>query len=269
MRPRNSLQLFLATIILSAIMTIGIMPVQAQAMTTFYFHDNTELGFSYPSFQVGNYQVSPIQANPSSTSARIFSTANATAPTSSGANVTLSALISVSGQQSGYAAFLAWVTKPFPATLTLNGSVTMHVWMSSNDSLGFLQGSEFFMGIADYSSSGSGSFQLLDDYMSNPGFGNVIAKPPSEYVETMNINQHQFGQGDMIMFFAGVGSNQQGYTFTVYFDNPQYQSRADIPADHGLTVAEFPNAMLLTASALFIVFVRVERETRKRVTRQS
>jgi hypothetical protein len=229
--------------------------------TPFYFHDNSELTFSYPSFQVGNYQVSAIEANQSSSSARIFSAADSTAPTSSGVVVTVSAQISVSGQQSGYAAFVAWVTSPFPTTLTLNGNVTMHVWISSNASLGFLQGSEFFMGVADYSPSGSGQFQLLDDYVSKAGFGNVFTKSPTEYVETLSISQHQFAQGDMLMFFAGAASNQQGYSFTVYFDSPSWQSRADIPADPGLTVSEFPNAILLTISALLLAVIQIKRRT--------
>ena len=247
----------LITTLLVAIPLVSATPVLASE-TTFYFHETQELTFVYPPFQIGNIQVSAIEANQSSSSARVFSAADANAPTTSGRAITVSALISVSGQQSGYAAFVAWVTSPFPATLTLDGNVTMHIWMGSNDSVGFLQGSEFFMGIADYSPSGSGSsqFQLLDDYMSNAGFGNVFTKSPTEYVETLSISQHQFAQGDMIMFFAGAGSNKQGYSFTVYFDNPSWPSHADIPADPNLTVSEFPNAILIATAALLLVFTR-------------
>jgi hypothetical protein len=258
--------IFISTL-LAALTLASVTPVLASE-TTFYFHDNQELAFAYPPFQVGNFQVSAIEANQSSTSARVFSAADPNAPTTAGKAITVSAQISVSGQQSGYAAFVAWVTTPFPTTLTLDGNVSMHVWMSSNDSLGFLQGSEFFMGVADYSPSGSSQFQLLDDYMSNAAFGNVFTRSPTEYVETLSINQHQFAQGDMIMFFAGAGSNKQDYSFTVYFDNPSWASHADIPADPSLTVAEFPNTILITTAALLLIFTQLRRRPRRlRLTR--
>jgi hypothetical protein len=257
--PRAQFQSSLVLTLLVVVLTLlPALPVYAQP-TTFYFHDNSELSFSYPQFQVGNFQVSGIQAGPSSSSARIFSAANSAPPTTGGMAVAMSAQISVSGQQSGYAAFVAWVTSPFPTTLTLDGNVTMHVWMSSNTSLGFMQGSEFFMGVADYSPAGSGQFQLIDDYQSNAGFGNVLTKSPVEYIETLRINQHQFAQGNMIMLFAGVGSNAQGYTFTVYFDSPAWDSRADIPADPALTVAEFPNTILITVSTLALALIQIKR----------
>jgi len=39
----------------------------------------------------------------------------------------------------------------------LDGNAILHVWMSSRDELLPWQGSEFFMGIADYNSAGSTS----------------------------------------------------------------------------------------------------------------
>ncbi|HUK27269.1 MAG TPA: hypothetical protein VLV31_02500 [Candidatus Acidoferrales bacterium] len=261
--PKFRVQPVLALTLLVVVLTLlPTLTVHAQP-TTFYFHDKSELSFSYPQFQVGNFQVSGIQAGPSSLSARIFSAANSTPPTTGGTAVSMSAQIAISGQESGYAAFVAWVTDPFPATLTLNGNVTMHVWMSSNASVGFMQGSEYFMGVADYSPSGSGSFQLIDDYQSNAGFGNALSRTPTEYVATLVINQHQFGQGDMIMFFAGVGTNAQGYTFTVYFDNPEWESRADVPADPALAVPEFQNALLITTSALLLAIIQIKSVSKK------
>jgi hypothetical protein len=65
------------------------------------------------------------------------------------------------------------------------------------------------------------------------------------------------------MFFAGVGSNQQGYTFTVYFDSPTWPSHADIPADPNLTVPEFPNAILITTIALLLAFIQIKRREQK------
>ena len=237
-------------------MAVSAGPVFAQ-QATFYFHDNSELTFSYPPFQLGGFQVSGIQANPSNSSAQIFETATSDAPTGGGMAVTMSSTISVSSQPQGYAAFVAWVTPPFPATVTLDGSVVMYVWMSSNDVLLPWQGSEFFMGVADYSPSSSTQFQLLDDYVSNASIGyNGFTSVPNEYViNTMRINQHQFQAGSMLMFFAGAGSNKQGYSFIVYFDSPTWQSRADIPVDSNLTVSEFPNLISILLSTLLLLLI--------------
>ena len=238
-------------------------PVFAQ-QTTLYFHDNSELTFSYPPFQVGGFQVSGFQASPSSPSAQVFTGATPTAPTTAGTILVMHAEISVSGSQSAYAAFVGWVTNPFPVNVTLDGTVAMHVWMSSNDSLGLLQGSEYFMGVADYFPSGSTQFNLLDDYVSNLVFGNTFGSTPTEYVATLRITQHQFQAGSMMVFFAGAGSNKQGYTFNVYFDNPTWQSRADVPADPTLTVPEFHNPILILLPVLLFSFVETKRRKRSK-----
>ena len=238
-------------------------PVFAQ-QTTLYFHDNSELTFSYPPFQVGGFQVSGFQASPSSPSAQVFTAATPTVPTTAGTILVMHADISVNGSQSAYAAFVGWVTNPFPVNVTLDGNVILHVWMSSNDSLGFLQGSEYFMGVADYSPSGSTRFNVLDDYVSNLAFGNVFSGTPTEYVANLRITQHQFEAGSMMVFFAGAGSNKQGYTFNVYFDNPTWQSRAEVPADPTLTVPEFHNPILILLTVLLFSFVETKRRKRSK-----
>ena len=225
--------------------------VSAQS-TTFYFHDNSELTFSYPPFQIQNIQVSGIEANSSSLSAHVFEAATPTVPTGDGVALAMSSTIAVSSQPEVYAAFVAWITDPFPANVTLDGDVVMHVWMSSGDVLLPWQGCEFFMGIADYSPNTSTPFQLLDDYLSNATIGyNGFSNSPTEYVSpTLRINQHLFQAGSTLMFFAGAGSNKQAYSFTVYFDSPSWQSRADIPADTTLAVHEFHDFWILIPVSL-------------------
>jgi len=235
---------------------VSLGSVSAQ-QTTFYFHDNSELTLSYPPFQIENYQVSGIQANPNSSSARVFEAATPTAPTGEGVALSMSSAIAVSSQPEAYAAFVAWVTNPFPANVTLDGNVVMHVWMSSSDVLLPWQGSEFFMGIADYSPMSSTPFQLLDDFLSNTTIGyNGFSSSPNEYViSTLRINQHEFQAGSMLMFFAGAGSNKQGYSFTIYFDSPSWQSRADIPADPTLAVPEFHDLGWVMMSVLLVPLI--------------
>jgi hypothetical protein len=250
-------------VLLSVLIFAFTSPVFAE-QTTFYFHDSSELTISYPPFQIGNFQVSGIQANPSSSSARVFAAATPAAPSTGGVAAAMRADISVSGPQSAYAAVVAWSTNPFPVNVTVDGNVVMHVWMASNDSLGFLQGSEFFMGVANYSAASSTPFKLLDDYMSPLTLGNTFTSTPTEYVETLRIIQHQFGAGDTMLFFAGAGSNKQGYAFTVYFDSPTWDSRADVPTDATLTVPEFQSLMTIILVALFLPFIVIkQRQTRR------
>ena len=260
--PKIRTLLFLALVSLPILGSIG--PVFAQE-TAFYFHDNSELTLSYPPFQIENYEVSGIEANSSSLSARVFEAATPSAPTGGGLALSMSSTIGVSSQPEIYAAFVAWVTNPFPTNVTLDGNVVMHVWMSSSDVLLPWQGSEFFMGVADYSPTSSPQFQLLDDYLSNATIGyNGFSTSPNEYViSTLRINQHQFQAGSMLMFFAGAGSNKQGYRFTIYFDSATWQSRADIPADPTLDVAEFHDLGWILIPVFLIPLITTAIRTRK------
>jgi hypothetical protein len=170
-----------------------------------------------------------------------------------------------------YAAFVAWLTNPFPSNVTLDGNVVLHVWMSSSDALLPWQGSELFMGLADYDPTGSPRFQLLDYYLSNATIGyNGLTSSPNEYViSTLRINQHQFHEGSMLMFFVGAGSNKQGYDFTVYFDSPNWASRADIPVDPTLAVPEFNDlGWILIAIFLIPIVVTTMNRRRSRNSRQ-
>lgn len=63
----------------------------------------------------------------------------------------------------------------------------------------------------------------------------------------------------MLMFFAGAGSNKQGFSFTVYFDSPTWQSRADIPADPNLTMPEFTNIIPILISTLLLPIIQTKR----------
>jgi len=249
-------RVFLCVAVFLLPLVANLSPVLA-LQSTFYFHDNSELTLTYPSFQIRGYQISGIQANAVSSSARVFESANSTSPAGSGLSLMMSCMISVSSQPQVYAAFAAWVTVPFPVDVTLDGNVVMHVWMSSNDTLLPWQGSELFMGIADYSPTGSTPFQLLDDYLGNATIGyNGLSSSPTEYViSTLRINQHLFQAGSMLMFFAGAGSNKQGYGFTVYFDSSSWPSRADIPADPTLDAPEFNNLGWVLIPAFLILLM--------------
>jgi hypothetical protein len=251
--------------LLALLLCVSTGSVSAQE-TTIYFHDNSELSFSYPPFQFAGFQISGIQAGPSSSSARAFQSATPDAPLGSGMAVSMSATISVSSQPQVYAAFVAWLSDPFPVNVTLDGNVVMHVWMSSSDSLLLWQGSEFFMGVADYSPTGSTQFQVLDYYSSNPAIGdNVFSSSPKEYVtSTLHISQHHFQSGSKLLFFAGAGSNKQGYTFTVYFDSPVWESRADIPADPSLTLTEIPTLTPILFATLLLLVIATKRKYPRR-----
>lgn len=221
--------------------------------TAFYFHNNRELSISLGQLEIGGFQVSSIEASPSSTSARAYADATADQPNGGGTNPTLSSLISVTGQQSAYAAVVAWFTKPFTDKVNLDGDVVMHVWMSSNDGVFPWEGSEYFMGIGDYSPGTSAPLTIFSTYTSNPAAGNAFTNSPAEYTSTLHLSQHEFQSGSMLMFFAGAASKKQGWQFTVYFDSPSWSSRAEIPADPSLTVPEFSNLTIIVIVAVALI----------------
>ncbi len=223
--------------------------------TTFFFHNNQELSLSLSQIQIGSMQIS-IQSYPSSSSARTYEEASISTPSGTGTTVTLTAQIYVpanAGQPSGYAAVVAWFMKPFQSRLRLDGDVNVHVWMSSNDDVGFLGGSLLFLGVADYSPSNSKA-EVLSSYVSDPTIGNSINPSPKEYSapnSRVHITQHDFQIGNRLVFFAGAGSTKQGWKFNVYFDGLSWNSRAEVPVDATLSVPEFTySSVLLALSAV-------------------
>jgi len=221
--------------------------------TTFYFHNYRELSISLGQLEFGGFQVSSIETDPSSTSARAYADVTPDQPNGGGSSPTLSSLIYVSGQHSGYAAVVAWFTTPFTIGVSLDGDVVMHVWMSSNDGVWPWEGSEYFMGIGDYSPGTTVPLTILWTYTSNAAAGNVFTNSPTEYTASLHISQHEFQPGSMLTFFAGAASKKQGYQFTVHFDSPSWSSRAEIPADPSLTVPEFDNLVIIVVVAITLI----------------
>jgi len=252
---RHELAVFVALTMLALVGLLNVANVQQASAyeTPFYFHNYRELSISLGQLEFGGFQVSSIETDPSSTSARAYADVTPDQPSGEGSRPTLSALIYVSGQQSGYAAVVAWFTRPFTIGVSLDGDVVMHVWMSSNDGVWPWEGSEYFMGIGDYSPGPTAPLTILWTYTSNAVAGNVFTNSPAEYTVSLHLSQHEFQSGSMLMFFAGAASKKQGYQFTVYFDSLSWSSRAEIPADPSLTVPEFDNLVIIVVVAMTLI----------------
>ncbi len=260
--------LFLIGLVTLLPLLLWVSPVVA-VQTTFYFHNYQELSLSIAQLQIGSSQIPQIYTSPGSGSARAFGYATPDPPASGGISTTLSSQIYVSGSQSGYTAVVGWVTNPFPVKVNLDGDVVMHVWMSSNDGLWPWQGSLYFMGMADYT-PGNPDVQILWTYASNGQSGNVLSTSPLEYTASLHISQHDFQAGNMLMFFAGAGSNKKGWQFDVYFGSQAWNSRAEIPADSSLTVSEFrqPAAVFPIAFVILCGGIVTLRFSSRRVGRR-
>ena len=180
----------LTMLALVGLLTLASVQQVSAYETTFYFHNYRELSISLGQLEFGGSQVSSIEASPSSASARAYADVTPDTPSGGGTSPTLSSLISVTGQQSAYAAVVAWFTRPFTATVNLDGDIVMHVWMSSNDGVFPWEGSEYFMGIADYSPGTSAPLTILWTYTSNPVAGNVFTNSPAEYTAMLRLSQH-------------------------------------------------------------------------------
>lgn len=245
-RVRYSRSLILLFIIATSLL---IPDIVSGYQSTYYFHNISELSVSMSQVQIGSLQI-PIKANPSSSSARVFQESNQLLLSAVGTTLPLTSTIFVpaSGSQpSGYAAVVAWLTAPFQSTVKFEGDVIMHVWMSSNDELPFWEGSQYFMGVADYSSDSK--LDVIATYFSSGVPQNVFTPSAKEYTGSMRINQHDFQSGSRLMFFAGAGSTKQGWKFTVYFDSQNWNSRADVPIATTTTVTSQGTSMVTTSIA--------------------
>jgi hypothetical protein len=232
------------------------MPLVSAYQTTFYFHNHSQPSISVSPFKLGSFQIPAINASPDSPSARAFAEPTPTPPTGPGTSLDLTGLILIQGAASAYAGLAGWIMKPFSTEVSVTGDVIMHVWMSSQDSLLPWEVSVWFVGVADYR-PGSPA-QVLAINVTKPTLGSALSVSAAEYEGKMHINPHTFQPGSTILLFSGAASTRQGWKFTIDFDSPSHNSRAELPVDATLTIPEFRNItpILLAAGLIALISKR-------------
>lgn len=141
---------------------------------------------------------------------------------------------------------VSWVTQPLAEDLTIRGNASITVWMSSSDTN--VAKSGYVLGISESDSMANIVGDTMYEYYYNNG--SVLRSTPSAYRLTFNVDR-TFRKGNLIAFFAGVGSTSKGWQYQVYFDSPSANSSAELPVA-GAPVPEF-SQMGVLATVSFAV----------------
>jgi hypothetical protein len=142
---------------------------------------------------------------------------------------------------------VSWITQPLAEEMTIQGNVTMTVWMSTNDSPPTMSGYGFGLTEADSLGNPIGN----QFYQYTYGTGSVLSQSPTPYTLTFAVNR-TLAKGNILAFFIIVGSTTQGWHYQVHFDSPSMDSFAELPIN-STPVPEF--SQLGTVACMTLVML--------------
>lgn len=153
---------------------------------------------------------------------------------------------------------VSWITQPLAEGMTIQGNVSMTVWMSAVDSPPIASGYAF--GLTEVDSKGNpigGQF-----YQYTYGTGSVLSQSPTLYTLAFGVNR-TFAKGNILSFFVIVGSTTEGWRYQAYFDSPSKDSFVELPT-MSMAVPEFSQlgivaCMMLTVLSFGIIHRRRAR----------
>jgi hypothetical protein len=166
----------------------------------------------------------------SNSSIFVYNGADTNAPTYTTApNTKVSCLIHQSAQVwfAGVDAWfggVSWITQPLAEEMTIQGNVSMTVWMSTDDSPPIASGYAF--GLTEVDNMGNPIGNQFYQY--SYGSGNVLSQSPTQYTLVFGVNR-TFSKGNILGFFVIVGSTTEGWHYQAYFDSPSKDSFAELP----------------------------------------
>jgi hypothetical protein len=108
--------------------------------------------------------------------------------------------------------------------MTIQGNVSMTVWMSTPDEAPALSGYAF--GLSEVDSLGNPIGDSFYNY--HYAYGNVLGHSPAPFKLSFDVNR-TVTKGHIIGFFVAVGATTQGWRYQVYFDSPNMNSFAELP----------------------------------------
>jgi len=119
---------------------------------------------------------------------------------------------------------VSWITQPLAEEMTIQGNVSMTVWMSATDSSPTASGYAF--GLTEVDSMGN---PIGDQsYQYSYGSGSVLSQSPAQYTLVFGVNR-TFAKGNILGFFVIVGSTTEGWHYQAYFDSPSKDSFVELP----------------------------------------
>jgi len=150
---------------------------------------------------------------------------------------------------------VSWITQPLPEEMTIQGNVSMTVWMSTADSPPTVSGYAF--GLTEVDSMGN---PIGDQsYQYTYGTGSVLSQSAAQYTLVFGVNR-TFAKGNILGFFVIVGPTTEGWHYQAYFDSPSKDSFVDLPT-MSTPIPEFSQlgtaaCMMLTMLCLGIIHRR-------------
>jgi len=153
---------------------------------------------------------------------------------------------------------VTWITQPLAENMTIQGSVSMTVWMSTPDEAPALSGYAF--GLSEVDSLGNPIGE--SSYQYYYAYGNVLGRSPAPFKLSFDVNR-TVTKGHIIGFFVVVGANTQGWRYQVYFDSPNMNSFAELPI-LSVPVPEFSEVIEVIIMTMVLVSLCVVRRSRKK-----
>jgi hypothetical protein len=150
---------------------------------------------------------------------------------------------------------VSWITQPLAEETTIQGNVSMTVWMSTDDSPPTVSGYGFGLSEVDSMANPIGG----QFYQYTYAAGSVLGQSPTPYTLVFEVDR-TFAKGSILAFFVIVGSTTQGWHYQVYFDSPSMDSFVELPITN-VPVPEFSQlgtvaCMTLAMLAFGIVYRR-------------
>ena len=152
----------------------------------------------------------------------------------------------------------SWITQPLAEDVTIQGNVSMTVWMSTPDQ--DVMASGYAFGLSETDSLGNpvgGSFYQYSYY-----YGNILGHSPAPFRLSFDVNG-TFTKGHIIGFFVVVGATTQGWRYQVYFDSPNMNSFAQLPI-LSVPVPEFSQAIEVIIMTMVLISLCVLKRSRNK-----
>jgi len=241
-------------LILAFIVNLGLHAQFAQA-------NAADLQASQPSLVKMSFHMYAQVYHNSNSSIFVYNGADTNAPTYATApTATVSCAIHQSAQIwfTGVDAWfggVSWITQPLTEEMTIQGNVSMTVWMSAVDSPPIASGYAF--GLTEVDSMGN---PIGDQsYQYSYGSGSVLSQSPAQYTVVFGVNR-TFAKGNILGFFVIVGSTTEAWHYQAYFDSPTKDSFVEVPTI-SMPIPEFSQlgtvaCMMLTMLCLGIIHRR-------------
>jgi hypothetical protein len=163
----------------------------------------------------------------------------------------------------GWFGVMSWITEPLSEDTTIQGDVSMTVWMSTPDQAPTASGYAF--GLTEVNSMGNPVGNQFYQY--KYGYGSILDESPAPFTLAFGVNR-TFMKGDILGFFVIVGSTTKEWHYQVHFDSSSMNSFADLPT-MSTSVPEFSqlgavSCMILAMFGLYAITRRRRQTTPSR-----